>query len=97
MHHSPLNQSSLNGSPMNQSPMNEVTLFMPISQPSDGYATECLPSEEDFNSILNEYISSLSPKKRDKALIPTKRYENIRAVLLDPKCTTIVSAAVLGQ
>lgn len=53
---------------------------------------KCLPSLEDFEQLLNEYIFSLSPKKRDKALIPQRRYDNILAVLREPKCTTIESA-----
>lgn len=53
---------------------------------------EGFPTALEFENLLNEYILSLSPKKRDKALIPQKRYENIRAVLRDPKCTTIESA-----
>ncbi|KAH0610863.1 uncharacterized protein H6S33_011290 [Morchella sextelata] len=53
---------------------------------------EGFPTAAEFENLLNEYILSLSPKKRDKALIPQKRYENIRAVLRDPKCTTIESA-----
>ena len=51
-----------------------------------------LPSPEDFNAILDQYINDLSPKKQDKALIPSKRLTNIAAVLRDPKCTTIESA-----
>ncbi|KAA8893487.1 hypothetical protein FN846DRAFT_751290, partial [Sphaerosporella brunnea] len=51
-----------------------------------------LPTQEDFNALLNEYIASLSEKKRDKALIGLTRYHNIHAVLKDPKCTTIESA-----
>jgi hypothetical protein len=51
-----------------------------------------LPTIEDFQHLLNEYITSLSEKKRDKALIGLTRYRNIHAVLKDPKCTTIESA-----
>jgi hypothetical protein len=51
-----------------------------------------LPSNAEFDAILNEYINDLSPKKQDKALIPQKRLNNIEAVLRDPKCTTIESA-----
>lgn len=69
-----------------------LQLFMPLAQDPAMYSQECLPTEGDFDKLLNQYITSLSPKKRDKALIPMKRCENIRAVLLDPKCTTIESA-----
>jgi hypothetical protein len=51
-----------------------------------------LPTAAEFDDLLNEYISSLSEKKRDKALIGQTRYNNIFAVLKDPKCTTIESA-----
>ncbi|KZF20664.1 hypothetical protein L228DRAFT_240435 [Xylona heveae TC161] len=53
---------------------------------------EGFPSLESFEMVMNDYILSLSPKKRDKALIPKKRCDNIEAVLSDPKCTTIESA-----
>ena len=59
----------------------------PLSYPLEGF-----PTKEKFEQLLNEYILSLSPKKRDKALIPQKRYDNIKAVLREPKCTTIESA-----
>lgn len=55
-------------------------------------ALDGFPTRPQFEELLNEYILSLSPKKRDKALIPQKRYDNILAVLKDPKCTTIESA-----
>ncbi|KAI9671140.1 MAG: hypothetical protein M1817_003647 [Caeruleum heppii] len=53
---------------------------------------EGFPTPEMFDTIVNEYIMALSPKKRDKALIPQKRYDNILLVLRDKKCTTIESA-----
>ncbi|KAI9797852.1 MAG: hypothetical protein M1825_005693 [Sarcosagium campestre] len=54
--------------------------------------SEGFPTPREFDSLLTDYIDSLSPKKQDKALIPRKRYENILLVLRDPKCTTIESA-----
>jgi len=51
-----------------------------------------IPTVTQFEGIIHSYIVSLSPKKRDKALISQKRYNNIMAVLKDPKCTTIESA-----
>ena len=56
------------------------------------HAGDGFPTPPQFEDLLNGYILSLSPKKRDKALIPQKRYDNILAVLRDPKCTTIESA-----
>ena len=56
------------------------------------HAPDGFPTRPQFENLLNDYILSLSPKKRDKALIPQKRYDNILAVLKDPKCTTIESA-----
>jgi hypothetical protein len=55
-------------------------------------STNGFPTRQQFDQLLNDYIISLSPKKRDKALIPQKRYGNILAVLKEPKCTTIESA-----
>ncbi|KAI5852334.1 hypothetical protein BZA05DRAFT_337173 [Tricharina praecox] len=51
-----------------------------------------LPTLREFDVLLNDYVMSLSEKKRDKALIGQVRYNNISAVLRDPKCTTIESA-----
>lgn len=51
-----------------------------------------LPTPAMFDQILEDYILSLSPKKRDKALITRQRYGNILGVLQEPKCTTIESA-----
>ncbi|KAH0602299.1 uncharacterized protein H6S33_009817 [Morchella sextelata] len=43
-------------------------------------------------SELGNQFDEQPQNMEDKALIPQKRYENIRAVLRDPKCTTIESA-----
>ena len=51
-----------------------------------------LPSAEDFSLILDTYMNDLSPKRQEKALIPSKRLTTIEAVLRDPRCTTIESA-----
>jgi len=60
--------------------------------PNEPHSADGFPTPPQFEDLLNEYILSLSTKKRDKALIPQKRYDNIFAVLKDPKCTTIESA-----
>ena len=67
----------------------DLTAAVSLGDPSllDGF-----PTPPQFEELLNEYILSLSTKKRDKALIPQKRYDNIFMVLRDPKCTTIESA-----
>ncbi|KAF8468384.1 hypothetical protein BDZ91DRAFT_656301 [Kalaharituber pfeilii] len=62
------------------------------SCPAQTQTLDGFPTASQFEDLLNDYILSLSPKKRDKALIPQKRYDNILAVLRDPKCTTIESA-----
>ena len=51
-----------------------------------------LPTHEEFEKTVNGYITGLSHKKRDKALIKRARYTNILAVLNDQKDTTIESA-----
>lgn len=72
--------------------------IMPSPQVEHNYevggqlSTNGFPTRQQFDQLLNDYIISLSPKKRDKALIPQKRYGNILAVLKEPKCTTIESA-----
>ncbi|KAI9345431.1 hypothetical protein BD770DRAFT_302978, partial [Pilaira anomala] len=51
-----------------------------------------LPSIEEFNSIINDYLQNLSSKKRDKALVDNTRYHLILQVLRDPRNTSISTA-----
>ncbi|KAI9784079.1 MAG: hypothetical protein M1816_001051 [Peltula sp. TS41687] len=80
------------------SPVEESALVSPTLQPDPKPTEPIQPDLEgfvtngEFDTILDDYIISLSPKKRDKALIPQKRYDNILRVLRDPKDTTIESA-----
>ena len=77
--------------PSAYSPLYHMNLYsgaVPVALTHDSQ----LPTLRDFDELLNEYVMSLSEKKRDKALIGQVRYNNISAVLRDPKCTTIESA-----
>ncbi|KAE8147953.1 hypothetical protein BDV25DRAFT_168777 [Aspergillus avenaceus] len=59
----------------------------PVIPPLDGF-----PNVREFDQLMKSYVDDLSVKKQDKALIHAKRARNIRAVLLDPKDTTVESA-----
>ncbi|KAI9852050.1 MAG: hypothetical protein M1838_002019 [Thelocarpon superellum] len=65
-------------------PMTDASIGVP---PMDDH-----PSPEEFETVVKDYISSLSTKKQDKALITQDRYENILLVLKEPRCTTVESA-----
>ncbi|KAI9877758.1 MAG: hypothetical protein M1830_002923 [Pleopsidium flavum] len=50
------------------------------------------PSLTSYEDTENRYVTALSPKKQDKALISAQRRDNIKRILHDKKCTTIESA-----
>ncbi|CAO3630799.1 unnamed protein product [Cunninghamella blakesleeana] len=56
------------------------------------YDHEHYPSQESFNAIVQDYLQNLSSKKRDKALVDSKRYSLILQVLKDPRNTAISTA-----
>lgn len=69
----------------------------PFDSPSGGSENgyeddDQVPSMEEFQSIINDYLTNLSPKKRDKALVDQSKYMLIRQVLRDPRNTTISTA-----
>ncbi|KAG0260232.1 hypothetical protein BG011_002063 [Mortierella polycephala] len=49
-------------------------------------------SEEEFAVLVDEYLMSLSPKKREKALLTNTMYQKILMVLLQPKNTHVSTA-----
>ncbi|KAI7819022.1 hypothetical protein BC939DRAFT_400851, partial [Gamsiella multidivaricata] len=49
-------------------------------------------SEEEFSMLAEEYLLSLSPKKREKALLTNSMYQQILMVLLQPKNTQVSTA-----
>ncbi|KAI8971972.1 hypothetical protein BDF20DRAFT_797071, partial [Mycotypha africana] len=51
-----------------------------------------LPTVEEFDAIVNNYLENLSTKKRDKALVDKYRYSLILQVLKDPRNTAISTA-----
>lgn len=51
-----------------------------------------VPSPEEFEAIVEDYLNNLSPKKRDKALVDQERYQLIQQVLRDPRNTSISTA-----
>ncbi|KAG1340882.1 hypothetical protein G6F62_005265 [Rhizopus arrhizus] len=51
-----------------------------------------IPTVHQFEDIINSYLNTLSPKKRDKALVDQQRYAQIQHVLRDPRNTSISTA-----
>ncbi|KAI8881294.1 hypothetical protein K501DRAFT_132838, partial [Backusella circina FSU 941] len=51
-----------------------------------------LPSHDEFQDTINDYLDNLSSKKRDKALVDHPRYRLIQEVLKNPRNTTISTA-----
>lgn len=43
-----------------------------------------LPTREEFNDVVQEYINSLSIRKREKALVPQQMFDDVWDVLQDP-------------
>ncbi|KAI9254862.1 hypothetical protein BY458DRAFT_492847 [Sporodiniella umbellata] len=60
-----------------------------LEQCSDDRA---VTSPEEFEIVICDYLSCLSPKKRDKALIDDSRYTMIRKVLKNPRDTSTSTA-----
>lgn len=58
-----------------------------INSPLEGF-----PRVEHFDELMESYVNELSVKKQDKALISARRAQQIRAVLNDPKDTSVGSA-----
>ncbi|KAI8060681.1 hypothetical protein BC940DRAFT_337423 [Gongronella butleri] len=54
--------------------------------------TRQYPSADEFEQIMQQYLTNLSLKKRDKALIDQERYNLILRVLQEPKNTAISTA-----
>jgi hypothetical protein len=51
-----------------------------------------LPTFDEFQGIINDYLGNLSPKKKDKALVDHARYCLIQEVLKNPRNTLISTA-----
>ncbi|CDS08880.1 hypothetical protein LRAMOSA10241 [Lichtheimia ramosa] len=64
-----------------------------LTPPEESFDDENqLPTPEEFDKIVQDYLNNLSPKKRDKALVDQKRYQVIQQVLKDPRNTAISTA-----
>ncbi|KAJ5100180.1 hypothetical protein N7456_006232 [Penicillium angulare] len=63
------------------------TLSEPVVPALDGF-----PDVKGFDNLMKSYVSELSVKKQDKALIHAKRARNIKKVLMEPKDTATESA-----
>ncbi|KAL1915871.1 uncharacterized protein VTP21DRAFT_6259 [Calcarisporiella thermophila] len=64
--------------------------------PSFGYLNaptlNSFPTESQFEAIVDDYLESLSPKKRDKAILTRAMYRQVLAVLLNPRNTQMSTA-----
>ncbi|KAF9935701.1 hypothetical protein BGZ67_003165 [Mortierella alpina] len=49
-------------------------------------------SHDEFRMLADDYLMSLSPKKREKALLSNSMYQKILMVLLQPKNTQVSTA-----
>lgn len=63
-----------------------------ISEATQNEEEDPLPTFEEFQGIINDYLGNLSPKKRDKALVDHARYCLIQDVLKNPRNTLISTA-----
>ena len=68
----------------------DLAALYPVYQPQESYSG--FPTAAQFNSMLGEYLSSLSPKKQAKALLTQQMYDDILSVLLHPTETKVGSA-----
>lgn len=71
---------------------NDLPFYFTTPPPKLTQEYNQLPSIEEFNSIVNDYLQNLSSKKRDKALVDNTRYHLILQVLRDPRNTSISTA-----
>ena len=53
---------------------------------------EHFPTEEVFQSIIDDYLNNLSERKREKALITQEMYDNVLLILQDPRNTSTSTA-----
>jgi hypothetical protein len=65
-----------------------------LSRPQSAHAIQPsnFISEEDFLMLAEDYLMSLSPKKREKALLTNSMYQKILKVLFQPKNTQVSTA-----
>ncbi|KAF9433073.1 hypothetical protein BGZ76_009911 [Entomortierella beljakovae] len=72
--------------------LSQTTQRPPRPQSSYEVHSRNFISEEEFLGIAEDYLLSLSPKKREKALLTNSMYQKILMVLLQPKNTQISTA-----
>jgi hypothetical protein len=71
----------------------EDLLNVPPEDPElERTADPMFPSPHRFNVMVGDYLSNLSPKKREKALLTQKMYDAVLCVLQDPKDTSTKTA-----
>jgi len=68
----------------------DLSALYPVHQTQASY--QGFPTATQFNEMVNEYLSSLSPKKQAKALLTQQMYDDILTVLLHPTETKVGSA-----
>jgi hypothetical protein len=55
-------------------------------------ASKNFPTEDEFAQIVDDYLQGLSERKREKALITQKMYDNVLLILRDPRNTATSTA-----
>jgi hypothetical protein len=68
----------------------DLAALYPVHQTQASY--QGFPTAAQFNDMVNEYLSALSPKKQAKALLTQQMYDDILTVLLHPTETKTGSA-----
>lgn len=68
----------------------DLSALYPVHQSQASY--QGFPTSAQFNEMVHEYLSSLSPKKQAKALLTQQMYDDILTVLLHPTETKVGSA-----
>lgn len=59
---------------------------------ADPLAPEHFPTVAEFDAIVKDYLDGLSQRKREKALITQKMYDDVLLILRDPRNTATTTA-----
>ncbi|KAG0014326.1 hypothetical protein BGZ81_000528 [Podila clonocystis] len=83
--------TTLSGSSLSSNGPPSVQAHAPSHEGTHHHSTNFI-SESQFLQLADEYLLSLSPKKREKALLSNAMYQKILMVLLQPKNTQVSTA-----
>lgn len=83
--------TTLSGSSSSSNRPPSLQAHAPAHEGTQHHSTNFI-SESQFLHLADEYLMSLSPKKREKALLSNAMYQKILMVLLQPKNTQVSTA-----